>query len=101
MLPMRSMLPFYVLLLAACVEQSQAAAQGRIDLKYPPPRISSTETTVTAGDVIRFRWETTWPTVTVQLWQGTNKKGSMSHMNLLSKWVPVNSVLKRLLMVFS
>ncbi|KAI7080690.1 hypothetical protein KC327_g62 [Hortaea werneckii] len=78
------MLPFCILLLAACVEQTRAAVQRRIELKYPPPRISSTETTVIAGDVIRFRWETSWPTVTVQLWQGPNKKGSMSHMNLLT-----------------
>lgn len=63
---------------------SSASTQKSLAITYPPPKQADITTTFKAGQNVQFTWTSTWPMVTLQIWEGPGDKGLYQHLNLLS-----------------
>lgn len=59
-------------------------AEDSIDLTYPPTSKTG-DLTFDAGDNIHIQWTSTYPVITVQIWQGPDDEGTKSFQDVLSE----------------
>ena len=62
----------------------RAVAQESLAFVFPPPLSAHTPILFTTGRNVNFQWTSTWPTVSLQIWQGPDSEGHNPHLDLLS-----------------
>ncbi|WPH04474.1 Hypothetical protein R9X50_00736500 [Acrodontium crateriforme] len=70
-----------ILLISLC--QYAIAQQQSLILTFPPPAYKNTKTIFTSGENVHFTWASTWPTISLELWQGPDS-GRNPHQMLLT-----------------
>jgi hypothetical protein len=55
---------------------------------FPPPIKDATNTQFKVGQNVEFTWRSTYPTISLELWQGPDDTGRDSHVELLGKLRP-------------
>jgi len=74
-----------ILSLLLLLTRTVTAAESRsILLTFPPPAGQGSKTIFNAGQDVHFTWTSTFPTISLQVWQGPDDAGHVRHANLLS-----------------
>lgn len=74
-------------LLALLLLQFITIVQGEqsVSLIFPPPGKAGKTLSFTAGRKLHIQWQSTFPHVRLQIWQGPNEQGTLAFLTLLSK----------------
>lgn len=67
------------------LNMAAAAENPLVVMNFPPPLIQNTKTRFEPGEDVKFRWTSTYPWISLELYQVTPDRGEWAMVPLLSQ----------------